>query len=212
VALRLAYLILTRVPSWLALLARSDAAKDIEILVLRHEITVLPPPVAIRQHLRRRDLSLPRPLGQRRPWSPWRRPVRARRSRNTHNGPQGGRPRVSRSGRSRRPPGESSDHLGKYMGNQLIADSLRLLAGGQIGRVVFTENALRRRTPTPPRHPRRPPPRTRPHSRRPRCTVTPAWAPGHRSADGRRAVGGSATGRARSVRMLCGLAGTGVSR
>ena len=27
--------------SWLALLARSDAAKDAEILVLRHEVTVL---------------------------------------------------------------------------------------------------------------------------------------------------------------------------
>ena len=41
VAFRLAYLILTRVLSWLALLARSDAAKDIEILVLRHEVAVL---------------------------------------------------------------------------------------------------------------------------------------------------------------------------
>jgi putative transposase len=41
VAFRLAYLILTRVLSWLALLARSDAAKDVEILVLRHEVTVL---------------------------------------------------------------------------------------------------------------------------------------------------------------------------
>ena len=36
-ALRLAYLLLARVLSWLALLARSDAAKDVEILVLRHE-------------------------------------------------------------------------------------------------------------------------------------------------------------------------------
>jgi hypothetical protein len=27
--------------SWLALLARSDAAKDVEILVLRHEVAVL---------------------------------------------------------------------------------------------------------------------------------------------------------------------------
>jgi hypothetical protein len=27
--------------SWLALFARSDAAKDMEILVLRHEVTVL---------------------------------------------------------------------------------------------------------------------------------------------------------------------------
>jgi hypothetical protein len=41
VALRLAYLALARVLSWLALLARSDAAKDLEILVLRHEVAVL---------------------------------------------------------------------------------------------------------------------------------------------------------------------------
>jgi putative transposase len=41
VALRLAYLVLIRVLSWLALIARSDAAKDIEILVLRHEVAVL---------------------------------------------------------------------------------------------------------------------------------------------------------------------------
>src|SRR4029079_3046417 len=32
---------LARVLSWLALLARSDAAKDVEILVLRHEVAVL---------------------------------------------------------------------------------------------------------------------------------------------------------------------------
>ena len=32
---------LARVLSWMTLLARSDAAKDIEILVLRHEIAVL---------------------------------------------------------------------------------------------------------------------------------------------------------------------------
>src|SRR5512144_2544752 len=32
---------LARVLSWLALLARSDATKDVEILVLRHEVAVL---------------------------------------------------------------------------------------------------------------------------------------------------------------------------
>jgi putative transposase len=32
---------LGRVLSWLVLLARSDAAKDVEILVLRHEVAVL---------------------------------------------------------------------------------------------------------------------------------------------------------------------------
>jgi putative transposase len=41
VAFRLAYLTLARVLSWLALLARSGAAKDVEILVLRHEVAVL---------------------------------------------------------------------------------------------------------------------------------------------------------------------------
>ena len=40
-AFQLAYLMLARVLSWLALLARSDAAKDVEILVLRHEVAVL---------------------------------------------------------------------------------------------------------------------------------------------------------------------------
>ena len=37
----LAYRLLVIVVSWLALLARSSAAKDAEILVLRHEVTVL---------------------------------------------------------------------------------------------------------------------------------------------------------------------------
>ena len=38
---RLAYLALVRVLSWVALLARSDVAKDLEILVLRQEVAVL---------------------------------------------------------------------------------------------------------------------------------------------------------------------------
>jgi putative transposase len=35
------YPTLTRVLSWLALLARSDAAKDVEILMLLHEVAML---------------------------------------------------------------------------------------------------------------------------------------------------------------------------
>jgi hypothetical protein len=41
VAFRLAYLLLANVLSWLVLLTRSDAAKNVGILVLRHEVTVL---------------------------------------------------------------------------------------------------------------------------------------------------------------------------
>ena len=39
--LRLAYSMLVRVLSWLALLARIDTAKDVEILMLRHQVAVL---------------------------------------------------------------------------------------------------------------------------------------------------------------------------
>ena len=40
-ALGLAYLMLVRVLSWLTLLARSDTAKNVETLILRHEVAVL---------------------------------------------------------------------------------------------------------------------------------------------------------------------------
>ncbi|WP_156077290.1 hypothetical protein [Saccharothrix sp. NRRL B-16314] len=40
-ALRLLYLIFVRFGDWLVLLGRSSAVKDVELLVLRHEVAVL---------------------------------------------------------------------------------------------------------------------------------------------------------------------------
>lgn len=50
VLFRLMYLIMVRLLGWLGLLLRSSTTKDVEILVLRHEVSVL-----------RRQVGVPRP-------------------------------------------------------------------------------------------------------------------------------------------------------
>ncbi len=47
---RLLYRLMARLFGWLALLARNDTAKDVEILVLRHEVAIL-----------RRQVARPKP-------------------------------------------------------------------------------------------------------------------------------------------------------
>lgn len=40
--MRMLYLMFARLTGWLTLLGRSSASKDAELLVLRHEVAVLP--------------------------------------------------------------------------------------------------------------------------------------------------------------------------
>ena len=59
-ALRLIYQILSKLLGWIVLRTRSDTTKDIEILVLRHQLAVL-------QRRTARPVELDRPRPARRP-------------------------------------------------------------------------------------------------------------------------------------------------
>jgi putative transposase len=61
VALQLIYLVFSKLVSWLVLWTRSDTAKEIEILVLRHQLAVL------RRRIPRPRISWPDTQPARRP-------------------------------------------------------------------------------------------------------------------------------------------------
>jgi hypothetical protein len=63
VSLRLLYLIFVRLCSWLVLLGRASASKNAELLVLRHEVAVLPEPIPGRSWTGPTARSLPRLSG-----------------------------------------------------------------------------------------------------------------------------------------------------
>lgn len=76
-SLRFAYQTALRVFGWLALLARSDRAKDAEILLLRHQVTVLQRQVKT-PRLSRADRPVLTALARLRSGVRWIPPARAR--------------------------------------------------------------------------------------------------------------------------------------